>query len=77
MGEAMKNPALGTAPYKLVCEMRGMDGPATWMVLDVQGKFLGDFGPAEDWSRPRGNREVYDGKVRAELFIEALNGVSE
>jgi len=48
----MKNPAFGKPPYCLVREMRGMDGPATWMVLDCDGKFLGDFGPAEDFSKP-------------------------
>jgi hypothetical protein len=47
------------------------------MVLDRDGRFLGDFGPAEDYSKPRGEREMYDGKVRAELFVEALNGVNE
>lgn len=68
----MRNAALGQPPYRVVREMRGMDGPATWMVLDRDGEFLGDFGPAEDFSRPRGERELYDGKVRAELFVEAL-----
>lgn len=72
--EIFSDPAYGKKPYRVVREMRGMDGPATWMVLDDADNFLGDFGPAEEWGDD-GRRNLDDGRLRAELFKQALEKV--
>ena len=58
--ENFSNEAYGRQPYRVVHEMRGLDGPDVWMVLDDVGDFMGEFGYEDG------------GKMRAELFKEAL-----
>lgn len=56
----LSDAAFGKSPYKVVHEMRGMDGPNVWMVLDDCEDFMGEFG----------NRD--GAEKRAQLFKEAL-----
>jgi hypothetical protein len=43
--------AWGKPPYRVVNDMRGMDGPRVYMLLDCEDKFLAEFGNREGAER--------------------------